>query len=226
MDIVSKDLRKDKSRIFPRWLAQTLSQNLNVKYEYFLREKREQITWISWGKAVENSCKSLLTYMTQFKYKKAETDPHWKFQAIYSANLINKMVRNLSGKGKVELVVNFLNHFSRKIELHDPINRVQLRMTHLEVNRLNCYVRDLDILGERAKPRSWVAAARRNYLRMLRSNFKVSEREFTDWDLCFRNNKAKFYRLEKRPWIVWSENNQRRIQHSKVREDSSMINND
>ncbi|WP_061236501.1 hypothetical protein [Leptospira santarosai] len=196
MDTVSKDLKKDKSRIFPRWLAQTLSQNLNVKYGYFLREKREHRTWISWGKAAENSCKSLLTYRTQFKYKRVKTDSRWKFRAIYSANLINKMVRNFSGKGRIELVVNFINHYAQKKELFDPITPVQLRMVHLEVNRLNCFVRDLDVLDERATPKSWVTAAKRNYLRMLRSDFMAPRRQFTHWDLCFMNNRVRLDRFE------------------------------
>ncbi|OMI14757.1 hypothetical protein [Leptospira weilii] len=212
MDTISKSQNENESRIFPRWLAQSLSQNLNLKHEYFLRENREQIAWISWGKAAENSCKSLLTYMTQFKYKKVATDPHWKFRAIYSANLINKMVRNFSGKGRVELVVNFLNHFSQKEELYDPITPVQLRMVYLEVNRLNCHVRDLEILDERARPKNWVAAARRNYLRMLRSDFEAPERQFTDWELCFRNNRVRLGRFEQEFLFIVAEKNKKHLE--------------
>nr|EMN22561.1 hypothetical protein LEP1GSC063_2791 [Leptospira santarosai serovar Arenal str. MAVJ 401] len=40
---------EEESRNFPRWLAQTLSQNLNIKYEYFLREKRKPNVWTSLG---------------------------------------------------------------------------------------------------------------------------------------------------------------------------------
>lgn len=80
--------------------------------------------------------------------------------------------------------------------MYDPISSIQLRMMHLEVNRLNCFVRDLDILDRRVKPKNWVAAARMNYLRMLRTDFRAPEREFTDWDLCFKNNRSKMIKYE------------------------------
>ncbi|WP_082280872.1 hypothetical protein [Leptospira kirschneri] len=212
MDTFSNDQTEEENRTFPRWLAQTLSQNLNIKYEYFLRERRKANVWISWGKAAESSCKSLLTFITQFRYDTIKKDPHWKFRAIYSANLINKVARNFTGDGRVELVVNFLNQFSQKNELYNPISPVQLRMVHLETNRLNCYVRDLDPLAKRAKPKSWVSAARRNYLQMLRTDFTNQEREFSSWDLCFRNNRAKLHRFETDHWDRCFEKNRKRLE--------------
>ncbi|EMN69860.1 hypothetical protein LEP1GSC100_1278, partial [Leptospira interrogans serovar Bataviae str. UI 08561] len=56
---IRSNKEKEESKVFPRWLAQTLSQNLNIKYDYFLRERRKANVWISWGKAAESSCKSL-----------------------------------------------------------------------------------------------------------------------------------------------------------------------
>ncbi|EMY13040.1 hypothetical protein LEP1GSC043_2736 [Leptospira weilii str. Ecochallenge] len=208
----SNDQTEEESKVFPRWLAQTLSQNLNIKYDYFLRERRKLDVWVSWGKAAENSCKSLLTFITQFRYDTIEKDPHWKFRAIDSANLINKVARSLTGQARVEFISKFLNQFARKKELYDPISPVQLRMVHLETNRLNCYARDLDLLAKRAKPNNWVSAARRNYLRMLRTDFTNPEREFSSWDLCFRNNRAKLHRFETDLWDRCFEKNQKRLE--------------
>ncbi|EKO24055.1 hypothetical protein LEP1GSC104_2102 [Leptospira interrogans str. UI 12621] len=163
MDTYSNDQMEEESRIFPRWLAQTLSQNLNIKYDYFLRERSKPNTWVSWGKAAENSCKSLLTFITQFRYDTIEKDPHWKFRAMDSANLINKAARNFTGDGRVEFISESLNQFVRKQEIYDPISPVQLRMVHLETNRLNCYARDLISSFLQTFPKNWTAAARRNY---------------------------------------------------------------
>ncbi|AOP35987.1 hypothetical protein A0128_08125 [Leptospira tipperaryensis] len=204
--------QEEESRQFPRWLAQTLSQNLNIKHEYFLRERRKVNLWVSWGKAAENSCKSLLTFISQFKYIKIRKDPHWKFRAIYSANLVNKVARSLTGQSRVEFIVKVLNQFARKTELYDSISPIQLRMVHLETNRLNCYARDLDFSDGRAKPKNWVSAARRNYLRALRTNFHSPEREFSGWDLCFRNNRAKLHRFETNLWDRCFEKNQKRME--------------
>ncbi|EQA80656.1 hypothetical protein LEP1GSC193_0402 [Leptospira alstonii serovar Pingchang str. 80-412] len=214
MDTFSNDQTEEESRIFPRWLSQTLSQNLNIKYEYFLREKRKPDVWVSWGKAAESSCKSLLTFITQFKYIKIEKDPHWKFRAIYSASLINKVTRILTGDGRVEFISESLNQFVRKDELYDPISSVQLRMVHLETNRLNCYARDLDPSFLQTFPKNWTVAARRNYLRMLRTDFTNPEREFSSWDLCFRNNRAKLHRFETDLWARCFEKNRKRLERN------------
>lgn len=106
----------------------------------------------------------------------------------------------------------FLNHFARKKELYDPISPVQLRMVHLETNRLTCYARDLDPLAKRSEPKTWVSAARRNYLRMLRTDFTNPEREFSGWDLCFRNNRAKLHRFETDLWDRCFEKNRKRME--------------
>ncbi|EKO24631.1 hypothetical protein [Leptospira interrogans] len=209
---IRSNKEKEESKVFPRWLAQTLSQNLNIKYDYFLRERRKANVWISWGKAAENSCKSLLTFITQFKYIKIKEDPHWKFRAIYASSLINKVARSLTGHARVEFISKFLNHFARKKELYDPISPVQLRMVHLETNRLTCYARDLDPLAKRSEPKTWVSAARRNYLRMLRTDFTNPEREFSGWDLCFRNNRAKLHRFETDLWDRCFEKNRKRME--------------
>ncbi|WP_061234879.1 hypothetical protein [Leptospira interrogans] len=212
MDTFSNDQTEEENRTFPRWLAQTLSQNLNIKYEYFLRERRKANVWISWGKAAESSCKSLLTFITQFRYIKIEKDPHWKFRAMDSANLINKVARNLTGDGRVEFISESLNQFVRKQEIYDPISPVQLRMVHLETNRLNCYARDLIPSFLQTFPKNWTAAARRNYLRMLRTDFTNPEREFSSWDLCFRNNRAKLHRFETDLWNRCFEKNRKRME--------------
>ncbi len=203
---------EEESKDFPRWLAQTLSQNLNVKYEYFLREKRKSNVWISWGKAAENACKALLTYITQFKFNVRKQDSYWKYKAIYASSLINKVAKSLTGQARVEFIAGSLNQFVRKDELYDSINPVHLRMVHLETNRLNCYARDLDLSDERAKPKSWVSAARRNYLRMLRTNFNVPEREYSDWDLCFHFNRARLRKFYIDPWEECIKNNLARLE--------------
>ncbi|MBE0305419.1 hypothetical protein [Leptospira interrogans] len=212
MDTFSNDQTEEESKVFPRWLAQTLSQNLNIKYDYFLRERRKANVWISWGKAAENSCKSLLTFITQFKFVKIKEDPHWKFRAIYTANLINKVEISLAGHARVESISKFLNHFARKKELYDPISPIQLRMVHLETNRLNCYARDLIPSFLQTFPKNWTVAARRNYLRMLRTDFTNPEREFSSWDLCFRNNRAKLHRFETDLWDRCFEKNRKRME--------------
>ncbi|WP_061250479.1 hypothetical protein [Leptospira interrogans] len=214
MDTYSNDQMEEESKVFPRWLAQTLSQNLNIKYEYFLRERRKPDVWVSWGKAAENSCKSLLTFITQFRYDTIKKDPHWKFRAMDSANLINKVARNFTGDGRVELITESLNQFVRKQELYDPISPIQLRMVHLETNRLNCYARDLIPSFLQTLPKNWTAAARRNYLRMLRTDFTNPEREFSGWDLCFRNNRAKLHRFETDHWDRCFEKNQKRLERT------------
>ncbi|EMO84821.1 hypothetical protein LEP1GSC070_2211 [Leptospira santarosai str. AIM] len=207
------DPMEEESKNFPRWLAQTLSQNLNIKYEYFLREKRKPNVWISWGKAAENSCKSLLTYITQFRFQEIKQDPHWKFRAIYASSLINKVAINASRLQKrITLVSHSLNDFSSKQEEHNPVNVIEQRKIHLESNRINCYARDLKKEFEESLPKTWVQAARRNYLRMLRTDFSIPEREYSDWDLCFRFNRARLRRFYIDPWEECIKNNLGRLE--------------
>ncbi|MDI7197600.1 hypothetical protein QMM61_12945 [Leptospira santarosai] len=203
---------EEESKNFPRWLAQTLSQNLNIKYEYFLREKRKPNVWTSWGKAAENSCKSLLTYITQFRFQEIKQDPHWKFRAIYASSLINKVAINASLEKRITLVSHSLNNFASKQEEHNPVNVIEQRMIHLEVNRIHCYTRDLKKEFEESLPKIWVQAARRNYLRMLRTNFNVPEREYSDWDLCFRFNRARLRKFYIDPWEECIKNNLVRLE--------------
>lgn len=209
----SNDPMEEESKDFPRWLAQTLSQNLNVKYDYFLREKRKPNVWISWGKAMENSCKSLLTYITQFRFEEIKQDPHWKYRAIYASSLINKVAINASRLQKrITLVSHSLNDFSSKQEEHNPVNVIEQRKIHLESNRINCYARDLKKEFEESLPKTWVQAARRNYLRMLRTDFSIPEREYSDWDLCFRFNRARLRRFYIDPWEECIKNNLGRLE--------------
>ncbi|EKO34388.1 hypothetical protein [Leptospira santarosai] len=203
---------EEESKDFPRWLAQTLSQNLNIKYEYFLREKRKPNVWTSWGKAAESSCKSLLTYITQFRFQEIKQDPHWKFRAIYASSLINKVAINASLEKRITLVSHLLNNFYSKQEEHNPVNVIEQRMIHLEVNRIHCYTRDLKKEFEESLPKTWVQAARRNYLRMLRTDFSIPEREYSDWDLCFRFNRARLRRFYIDPWEECIKNNLARLE--------------
>ncbi|KXZ31810.1 hypothetical protein AYB33_02490 [Leptospira santarosai] len=202
---------EEESKDFPRWLAQTLSQNLNIKYEYFLREKRKPNVWTSWGKAAEHSCKSLLTYITQFRFQEIKQDPHWKFRAIYASSLINKVAINASLEKRITLVSHSLNNFASKQEKHSPVNVIEQRMIHLEVNRIHCYTRDLKKEFEESLPKTWVQAARRNYLRMLRTDFGIPKREYSDWDLCFRFNRARLRRFYIDPWEECIKNNLGRL---------------
>ncbi|EMO40102.1 hypothetical protein [Leptospira noguchii] len=172
----------------------------HVKYEYFLREKRKPNVWISWGKAAENSCKSILTYITQFRFQEIKQDPHWKYRAVYASSLINKVALNASPQRRITLVSHLLNNFSSKQEEHNPVNVIEQRMIHLEVNRIHCYTRDLKKEFEESLPKTWVQAARRNYLRMLRTDFSIPKREYSDWDLCFRFNRARLRRFYIDPW--------------------------
>ncbi|WP_032927543.1 hypothetical protein [Leptospira santarosai] len=203
---------EEESKDFPRWLAQTLSQNLNIKYEYFLREKRKPNVWTSWGKAMENSCKSLLTYITQFRFQEIKQDPHWKYRAIYVSSLINKVAINASLQKRITLVSHLLNNFASKQEKHSPVNVIEQRMIHLEVNRIHCYTRDLKKEFEESLPKTWVQAARRNYLRMLRTDFSIPEREYSDWDLCFRFNRARLRRFYIDSWEECIKNNLARLE--------------
>ncbi len=206
------DPMEEESKNFPRWLAQTLSQNLNIKYDYFLREKRKPNVWTSWGKAMENSCKSLLTYITQFRFEEIKQDPHWKYRAIYASSLINKVAINASRLQKrITLVSHSLNDFSSKQEEHNPVNVIEQRKIHLESNRINCYARDLKKEFEEPLPKTWVQSARRNYLRMLRTDFSIPEREYSDWDLCFRFNRARLRRFYIDPWEECIKNNLGRL---------------
>ncbi|UZN08720.1 hypothetical protein M5D10_07255 [Leptospira santarosai] len=203
--------QEEESRDFPRWLAQTLSQNLNVKYEYFLREKRKPNVWISWGKATENSCKALLTYITQFKFNVRKQHPYWKYKTIYASSLINKVAVNASPQKRIQLVADLLNTYANKQEEYRPVNVIELRKIHLESNRINCYARDLKKEFEESLPKTWVQAARRNYLRMLRTDFSIPEREYSDWDLCFRFNRARLRRFYIDPWEECIKNNLGRL---------------
>lgn len=211
---IRSNKEKEESKVFPRWLAQTLSQNLNIKYDYFLRERRKANVWISWGKAAENSCKSLLTFITQFKYIKIKEDPHWKFRAIYSANLVNKVALNASPQRRIQLITDLINKFARKQENHHPENPIDLRMVYLEGNRINCFVRDLKKDFETSLPKNWIQAARRNYLRMLRTDFTFPKREFSGWDLSFRYNRAKLDRLSANPWRECIKSNLARLKRA------------
>ncbi|KGE27722.1 hypothetical protein [Leptospira interrogans] len=211
MDTFSNDQTEEENRTFPRWLAQTLSQNLNIKYEYFLRERRKPDVWVSWGKAAESSCKSLLTYIAQFRFQEIK-HPHWKYRAIYGSSLINKVAINASLQRRVTLVAHLLNDFSSKQEEYHPINVIEQRMIHLEVNRIHCYTRDLKKEFEGSLPKTWVQAARRNYLRMLRTDFSIPEREYSDWDLCFRLNRARLRRFYIDPWEECIKNNLARLE--------------
>lgn len=81
----------------------------------------------------------------------------------------------------------------------------------LETNRLNCYARDLMPSFLQTHPKNWASAARRNYLRMLRTDFTNPEREFSSWDLCFRNNRARLHRFETDLWACCFEKNRKRL---------------
>ncbi|WP_061221722.1 hypothetical protein [Leptospira borgpetersenii] len=216
MDTESDDNLEDESKEFPRWLAQTLAQNLNRKYHFFLRENLNRSHWITWGKAAENACKSLLTYITQFKFKEIKRDPYWRYRSIYASNLINKVAINSSPKRRIELISDLVNNFARKQEDYHPVNPIEQRMIHLEANRINCYARDLKKDFEASLPKTWVQAARRNYLKILRTDFTSPEREFTDWDLCFRFNRVRLYRFETDFWNLCFEKNRKRMEMLKI----------
>nr|EMN20526.1 hypothetical protein LEP1GSC063_2843 [Leptospira santarosai serovar Arenal str. MAVJ 401] len=161
---------------------------------------------------MENSCKSLLTYITQFRFQEIKQDPHWKYRAIYVSSLINKVAINASLQKRITLVSHLLNNFASKQEKHSPVNVIEQRMIHLEVNRIHCYTRDLKKEFEESLPKTWVQAARRNYLRMLRTDFSIPEREYSDWDLCFRFNRARLRRFYIDSWEECIKNNLARLE--------------
>ncbi|WP_016756074.1 hypothetical protein [Leptospira santarosai] len=190
MDLELRKRIKREGKTFPRWLANTLSKNFEIKYHFFLREKRAvKKNWTPWSKAVEFSIKSLLTYKKQFKKRRNDRNPYWKYRAIQAANLVNKVYVNASDKKRAKLSAESLNTFARKKDLRISVDPIQKRMIHLEANRLNCFVRDLKFSNERKRPQNWVGTAKQNYLRILRTDFIALNREFTNWDLCYKNNR-------------------------------------
>ncbi|EKO34189.1 hypothetical protein [Leptospira santarosai] len=214
MDTESDEILEEESKVFPRWLAQSLAQNLNRKHQFFLRENRNGSVWISWGKAAENACKALFTYITQFKLNVRKQDPYWKYKAIYASSLINKVAVNASPQKRIQLVTDLVNSYANKQGEYNSGNVIELRKIHLESNRINCYARDLKKEFEESLPKTWVQAARRNYLRMLRTDYDFPEREFSDWDLCFRFNRARLRRLSVNPWEECIERNLVRLERT------------
>lgn len=191
MDLELRERIKKEIKTFPRWLANTLSKNFEIKYYFFLRENRTvRKTWTPWSKSAEFSIKSFLTYKKQFQTRKNDRSPYWKYKAIQSANLVNKVYINNSNEKRAELSIESLNIFARKKDLHISVDPIQRRMVHLETNRLNCFVRDFKFSNERKRPKNWVEAAKQNYLRILRTDFFALYREFTNWDLCYKNTRS------------------------------------
>ncbi|WP_004471991.1 hypothetical protein [Leptospira santarosai] len=192
MDLELRKRIKRESKTFPRWLANTLSKNFEIKYHFFLREKRAvKKNWTPWSKAVEFSIKSLLTYKKQFKKRRNDRNPYWKYRAIQAANLVNKVYVNASDKKRAKLSAESLNIFARRKDLHVSVDPIQRRMIHLDTNRLGCFVRDFNFSDERKKPKNWIEAAKQNYLRILRTDFFIFNREFTNWELCYKNNRGR-----------------------------------
>ncbi|EKS06773.1 hypothetical protein [Leptospira santarosai] len=202
MDLKLREKIKKESKTFPRWLANTLSKNFEIKYHFFLRENRAvRKIWTPWSKTAEFSIKSFITYEKQFKIRRNDRNLYWKFRAIQSANLVNKVYINNSNEKRAELSFESLNIFARKKDLHISADPIQRRMVHLETNRLNCFVRDLKFSNERKKPKNWVEAAKQNYLRILRTDFFALYREFTNWDLCYKNSDSKLRKFELTLWL-------------------------
>ncbi|WP_061206883.1 hypothetical protein [Leptospira santarosai] len=202
MDLELRERIEKESKAFPRWLANTLSKNFEIKYHFFLREKRTvRKIWTPWSKAAEFSSKNFLTYIKQFQMCKNEKDTYWKYRAIQSANLVNKVYVNNSDRKGTELSTESLNMFAGKKDLHVSVDPIQRRMIHLETNRLNCFSRDLKFSNIRKRPKNWVETAKQNYLRILRTDFFVLNREFTNWDLCYKNSDSKLRKFELKLWL-------------------------
>lgn len=203
MDLELRERIKKESKTFPRWLANTLSKNFEIKYHFFLRENRTvRKAWTPWSKAAEFSIKSFITYEKQFKTRRNSRNLYWKCRAIQSANLVNKVYVNNNNEKRAKLSAESLNMFARKEDLRVSFDLIQRRMIHLETNRLNCFARDLKFSNERKTPKNWVETAKQNYLRILRTNFFTLNREFTNWDMCYKNSRSKLQKLNQNPWIV------------------------
>ncbi|ONF90882.1 hypothetical protein BWD14_19095 [Leptospira santarosai] len=192
MDLELRERIKRESKSFPRWLANTLSKNFEIKYHFFLRENRTvRKAWTPWSKAAEFSIKSFITYERQFKTRRNNRKLYWKYRSIQSANLVNKVYINNSDRKRTELSAESLNTFARKKDLRISVDPIQRKMAHLETNRLNCFAIDLEFLNERKRPQNWVETAKQNYLRILRTDFFLLNREFTNWNLCYKNNRGR-----------------------------------
>ncbi|TGL65944.1 hypothetical protein [Leptospira sarikeiensis] len=202
---------KRKSK-FPHWLARSIASNLNSRYYFYLREEDRPIDWISWGKCANSSQKNFLTYLRRSVRDDIHKDPHWKYVSIEQKNLLNKTYTNSLKERRIETVVRDLNDFAKRPDKLDPISQSFLRAAHLEINKLNCFIRDYKNVPISIKAYMWAMTSRRNYLRMLRSEFPDLTRSKSEWDICFKQCRANLSHYQESIWINAFEKNRKKFE--------------
>ncbi|TGM12983.1 hypothetical protein EHQ81_12065 [Leptospira selangorensis] len=186
----SESISKRRNEKFPGWLVQSISDNVDKKHSFFLREKSKETKWISWGQCIQNSQKNFIVYLKRKSPENIHKDPHWKYRAIRAIFLIEKVVINNQSERRLSYVIKKLNDFASNPPKFDSSDKLFLRTTHLETNKLNGFVSGFQNADRDIKAKSWPTAARRNTLRMMRTKFPDLTRSKSDWDICFKQCRA------------------------------------
>lgn len=202
---------KKKSK-FPHWLARTIASNLNSRYYFYLREEDKPMVWVSWAKCAHAAHNNFLTYLRRKTPDEIHKNPLWKYVSIEQQNLLNKTYINSLKERRIETVIRDVNDFAKKPNELDPINQLFLRTTHLETNKLNCFVRDYKNTDASIKAMTWPIASHRNYLRMMRSEFPDLTRSKADWEICFKQCRANISHYQESVWIKAFEKNRNKFE--------------
>ncbi|MCR1795775.1 hypothetical protein [Leptospira sp. id769339] len=207
----SKSISKRRNEKFPGWLAQSISDNLNKKHSFFLREKPKETKWVSWGQPILNAQKNFIVYLKRKLPENIHKDPYWKYRAIQAIFLIEKVVVNSQSERRLSYVIKNLNDFASNPPKFDSSDKLFLRTSHLETNKLNGFVSGFRNASRDIKAKKWPTSAHRNTLRMIRTEFPDLTRSKSDWDICSKQAKANLSHFQDSEWINAFEKNRNKF---------------
>ncbi|MCR1795540.1 hypothetical protein [Leptospira sp. id769339] len=204
--------KSKEDEVFPGWLAKTISENLNRRYLFFLREKRPGDKWISWAKCAQDSHKKFIVYLRRKEPKEVHKDPHWKYRIIKSISLLEKVVTNNQSERRFDTVIRTLNKVASTSPNPNTFDKLFLRTNHLETNKLNGFVAGFKNADREIKAKRWPIAAHRNTLRMMRTEFPDLTRSKSDWEICFKQCRANLSSFQEDEWTKAFEKNRKKFE--------------
>ncbi|WP_367898807.1 hypothetical protein AB3N61_06515 [Leptospira sp. WS58.C1] len=193
--------RKSDETGFPTWLAKTISVNINKKSLLFLKEPIIFPKWTSWAKCSARSKQNFHTYLSRRQpVVSLHLNPNWKYRCIEEKYKLEKYFQKSKESGKEDYVIWLLNRMTKNQKEYDSISKTFLRLTHFETTKLNLFQKSFRNADRNIKATKWSVAARRNYLRMMRTDFPDLVRGYSRWELCFTHCKKAIYGIAESEW--------------------------
>lgn len=168
-----------------------ITENLNAKNNYYLREEKQTEEWIPWSVAATRAAQKFSMQFRRLSTTRSE-DKHinssWKNRFFYLITLFRRHSAKINKKRYILRIADSLNNFSFFKSPYDSDRKLFSYSAFLESSKLNAYNRELNLADDQQIYTKWSQAVKLNCNNLNRVFSLNPIRELSAWDHCYHRS--------------------------------------